>query len=60
MLQSSLNINKMTHSPLPDFLQFTEEDNIKFNKAGIQPSGIDQIESENESYQPEVVTEQKI
>ena len=45
MLNSSLNLNKLTLSPLQDFLQFTEDDRYKFNRAGIQPSLIDQIDS---------------
>jgi len=45
MLNSSLNNYKLTMSPLQDFLQFTEDDKYKLNRAGIQPSLIDQIDS---------------
>lgn len=45
ILQSSINFNKMTHSPLQEFLQYTEDDKFKLNKAGIQNTIIDQIDS---------------
>jgi len=45
MLQSSFNINKMAHSPLHDFLQYTEDDRFKLARVGLQNSVIDQIDS---------------
>lgn len=50
MLNSSLNINKLTTSPLHTFLQFTEDDKHKLSRAGIEYSAIEQIESENDSF----------
>lgn len=51
MLQSSFNMNKMANSPLHDFLQYSEEDRFKLARVGIQNSVIDQINSEEESYE---------
>lgn len=45
MLNSSLAINKIPQSPLQNFLQFTEEDRHRLERAGIQPSHIEQIDS---------------
>lgn len=53
MLQSSFNMNKVAHSPLHDFLQYTDDDRFKLAQAGVQHSVIDQIDSENDSYEAE-------
>jgi uncharacterized protein (DUF305 family) len=54
LLNSGIKFNEMMLSPHQNFLSLTEEDKYKLARAGVEASGIDQIDSESESYQPQV------